>query len=289
MSKHNKHNQNRPQNVEPAKADAVQAPAPESVEDLLDAATSPAEAPAEEVIANTATPQPEEAPAAPEKPAEPEVIKELDAPQPAQPKVEPPKPVAPAQPAAVVNPPIKKGNAGVTAEDVYPSVSPTFKKLVNIPSREHTPAGRRLKQMFDEYKAMMAVPTNDKMELKKRVMKLYQVMSIGCPASLSDAIVAQDLVRVAFDCLVEGWGTVYKDSNMFCLDYTLPGGPAAIDKLNMYWQAMIQLVEGAVEQERIMFDVDRLGIVIKNPIVTSAIAKMKANILERNKNLAENK
>ena len=297
MSKHNRNRGNRQQfqSSQPRPVPSVQTPPPapsaepvEDLENLLNAATGvPAAeeqaAPVEEpgMVADAAEILDDEQPKA-EEPAE--VVVEPQAEVAPPPSVQPaPAPQAQAEEKAAE--PKKRNVPELTAEDVLPSTAPILRKRMNIPPRSHTPAGERLGKLFDEYAEMVQKPTQNPQEIKKRLMKLYQVMSIGCPASLKDAIVARDLVRVAFEKLRIGWGKYYTADSMFRLDYTLPGGPAAIDKLNMYWNAIIQLVDGAVNYKRVMFDETRLGTVLKNPAVTAAIGEMKQRIQERNASL----
>ena len=263
--------------AEPTETPVPEVPAEETpseiVVDQVGDMESPAEGAAPEVEDPDAEEQPEEAAPAVEPPKTEPVVAEVPVgvcPTPAEVKTSPQ--------------PVQKSEARrVTGEDVLPSTSPILKARMNIPARKTTPQGQRLASLFDDYALMMQQPTNDREELKKRVLKLYQIMTLGCPTSLRDSIIATDLVRVAFDKLAAGWGTTFKENTMFQLDYTLPGGAAAIDKLNMYWAALIQLVEAALYNKRIMFDDNRLASVLKSPIIASAISKMKANIIERNR------
>ena len=178
--------------------------------------------------------------------------------------------------------PVPPPNNGVKlmAEDVFPSRS---QMMINagIPAK-HTAVGDRLVKFFDEYDAMVAAPTNDKLECKRRVMKLFQALQTACPAVEMHQNTANDVTRIVFDRFMKNWGTLYTDGNIFRLDYSLPGGGAAVDKLNMYFTAILELVHAARDpKKKITFDNNRLGSVLKNTSVLNAIVRMKDGITRR--------
>lgn len=146
----------------------------------------------------------------------------------------------------------------------------------------HTPQGFRLIELFDEYEKMMLEKTKDPRILKRRILKLQEVMNAACAITNEKGMaVTQDLIRIVFDRLMEKWGTVYSESTIFSCDYKLEN-PAAIDKLNAFWVTMIQLVEGATYGRRITFDPKAFSDVVKNANVTAVVTRMRDSIVSRN-------
>lgn len=146
----------------------------------------------------------------------------------------------------------------------------------------HTPQGFRLIELFDEYEKMMLEKTKDPRILKRRILKLQEVMNAACAITNEKGMaVTQDLIRIVFDRLMEKWGTVYSEATIFSCDYKLEN-PAAIDKLNAFWVTMIQLVEGATYGRRITFDPKAFSDVVKNANVTAVVTRMRDSIVSRN-------
>ena len=146
----------------------------------------------------------------------------------------------------------------------------------------HTPAGLKLLNLFEEYKGKMSIKTNNRDELRDRIMILHRIVQTACPRKLTNRQVGADLIGILFDQLVSNWGTLFTDSNMFRLDYSLPGGPADIDKLNIFIEAMIQLVEAATgETDRIAFINERLQQVIDSEAIMIAIQNLRTGIEKR--------
>lgn len=192
-----------------------------------------------------------------------------------------PEKVAPAKEADIFTP-VPPPNNGVKlmAEEVFPSRS---QMMINsgIPAK-HTAVGDRLVKFLDEYDEMVKVPSNDKLECKRRVMKLYQALQIACPTAEMHQVTANDVTRIVFDRFMKNWGTLYTDGNIFRLDYSLPGGGAAVDKLNMYFTAILELVHAARDpKKKITFDNARLGTVLKNTSILNAITRMRDGITRR--------
>lgn len=154
-------------------------------------------------------------------------------------------------------------------------------------NQKHTPPGLKLLDMFKEYEAAMSVRTTDRKEHAKRARMLSAIVQQTCPYKLQNTQVGKDLVMIFFDQLMKGWGTIYSDSTVFRLDYSL-GQPAVIDKMDIFVQAMIQLVEAATgESDHIAFMNDRLAQVIDSPAVMTAVENLRIGIekriLQRNK------
>ena len=169
----------------------------------------------------------------------------------------------------------------VMSEDLLPTKLSPMQKCIMSAQQLHTPAGLKLLDMFKEYEAAMSVRTTDRAEHAKRIRMLSAIVQQACPYKLKNTQVGKDLVRIFFDQLMKGWGTIYKDSTMFRLDYSL-GNPAVIDKMDIFTQAMIQLVEAATgESDHIAFMNDRLAKVIDSPAVMTAIENLRIGIEKR--------
>lgn len=245
--------------------------------------TAPAPEKPVETVTEPETPVAEEQP---EDSVESVVAQALEAPTPAvqvpppvkeePPVVEAPKP--PPAPVKQYHVPPKK----VMSEDLLlgAKLSP-MQKCVMSQSQLHTPPGLKLLDMFKEYESAMSVPTTDRAEHAKRARMLSAIVQQTCPFKLKNTQVGKDLVRIFFDQLMKNWGKIYTDSTMFRLDYSL-GNPAVIDKMDIFCQAMIQLVEAATgESDHIAFQNDRLAKVIDSPAVMTAVENLRAGIEKR--------
>lgn len=221
----------------------------------------------EEVIAQAL-----ETPAAESKP---EVVEE-----PPQPKVEE-APAAKPEPAPVEVKQFKIPKRKVMADEFLPSRLSPMQKCVMSAQQLHTPAGLKLLDMFKEYEAAMSVRTTDRAEHAKRARMLSNIVQQTCPYKLKNTQVGKDLVMIFFDQLMKGWGKIYTDSSIFRLDYSL-GNPAVIDKMDIFVQAMIQLVEAATgNADHIAFQNDRLAKIIDSPSVMTAIENLRIGIEKR--------
>ena len=201
-----------------------------------------------------------------------------------QPSIPPPKEEElapePAKPVPVVKQ-YKEPKRKVMSEDLFPSKLSPMQKCVMSQQQLHTPAGLKLLEMFKEYEAAMSIKTTDRYEHAKRAKMLSAIVQQACPYKLKNTQVGKDLVKIFFDKLMQGWGKIYTDSTMFRLDYSL-GNPAAIDKMDIFCQAMIQLVEAATgECDHIAFMNDRLAKIVDSPAVMTAIENLRTGIEKR--------
>lgn len=213
---------------------------------------------------------------------------ELEAPVESEEKpVEQPKPVAEsaAKPEPVVSAgkQLKVPTEKTTASELSNSrLSAMQRNAMANKQVTHTPAGLKLLNLFEEYKGKMSIKTNNRDELRDRIMILHRIVQTACPRKLTNRQVGADLIGILFDQLVSNWGTLFTDSNMFRLDYSLPGGPADIDKLNIFIEAMIQLVEAATgETDHIAFINERLQQVIDSEAIMIAIQNLRTGIEKR--------
>jgi len=266
MSKHN-HNNRQPQQVAaPAAAEEKAVDAPEVA------------APAEPAVV-----PPQEAPAEAEAPQQPET------PVPAAEQVAPPPP--PEQPVE------KKAEEGVkkftkptdnlTTSELMSGAAPETnlfarRRAMNAAATNHSMVGNKLIQLFDAYKARMSVPSKDKEENKVRIKMLQDILNTACPQNPLDLQTATDVARIMFDKLREGWGTIYTDSTIFRMGETLKGTAYDLDKLVMFIEAYVQMVEASVDKSPVMFDEGRLNKILKNPNMVIAMTRIKENINKRN-------
>lgn len=169
----------------------------------------------------------------------------------------------------------------VMSEELLPTRLTPAQKCVMSQSQLHTPAGLKLLDMFKEYEAAMSIKTTDRYEHAKRAKMLYAIVQQACPYKLKNTQVGKDLVMIFFDQLMKGWGKIYTDSTIFRLDYSL-GQPAAIDKMDIFTSAIIQLIEAATgESDHIAFQNDRLAKVIDSPAVMTAVENLRIGIEKR--------
>ena len=169
----------------------------------------------------------------------------------------------------------------VMSEELLPTRLTPAQKCVMSQSQLHTPAGLKLLDMFKEYEAAMSIKTTDRYEHAKRAKMLYAIVQQACPYKLKNTQVGKDLVMIFFDQLMKGWGKIYTDSTIFRLDYSL-GQPAAIDKMDIFTSAIIQLIEAATgESDHISFQNDRLAKVIDSPAVMTAVENLRIGIEKR--------
>lgn len=169
----------------------------------------------------------------------------------------------------------------VMSEELFPTRLTPAQKCVMSQSQLHTPAGLKLLDMFKEYEAAMSIKTTDRAEHAKRAKMLSAIVQQACPYKLKNTQVGKDLVMIFFDQLMKGWGKIYTDSTIFRLDYSL-GQPAAIDKMDIFTSAIIQLIEAATgESDHIAFQNDRLAKVIDSPAVMTAVENLRIGIEKR--------
>ena len=257
--------------------------------------TTPSEAPAEQT-AEAPAPAPEEQPEEEtQPPPEPVLGPEIaDAPPPP----EPPKPqennnapqsrqAEPTTPKTVVvaEQPVASTQTErkplIMSSDLLPKGNPLVRRREAAGVAQHTAEGRRLIAKFDEYEQMCAIKTDDPKECARRIKFLSELTNLACSAmnEKSDSITT-DLIKIAFDRFLTGWGTIYNEANLFKRDYAL-NNPAQIDKVNAFWVAIIQLIEAAKYQRRISFDPKALANVLKNDSVVRVIVRMRDTLVEK--------
>ena len=290
----------RNRNKETTTAETTPVTEPVMTEQALQDAVDEAEAKAEETQPQTVeelvqsvaaeTQVPEEP--APAEPA-PAVLPELPAPavavqEPVEAPEAPAEPVPEPAPAPAVEPAVPETQPAqpterkpkVMAEDIYPTQTALDRRLHGKRPTIHTARGNKLIKLFGEYRTMMERKLKgqyDKASMRERAAKLLEIFNTACPRITIDQKTAADLVRITFDAINDGWGTVYSDSNLFRMDYSLPT-PGDIDRVDMFFTAIIQMVEGVAQSRTVMFDRTRLQQVINNEAIVSAMCQMRDGI-----------
>ena len=164
----------------------------------------------------------------------------------------------------------------------------TVKKInaeVSEDPRMHTAAGRQLIKMFDEYDALMkqaeASPNNERLNLLC-ANKLNDIMATCCPhRGNPNAGVYNELIRIVFKRLSQGYGTKYKDSTLFRLDYRLPT-PVDSMKFDTFWNVMYQLVESAKTGSRITFNTTTVAKILNSPAAMVTITAIRRRLEQNN-------
>lgn len=268
---------------------------------------APAEAASEPAPAPSAEEQPkgEEVPPPPPPPEntekvkgpEPEPKKEEPTPPPAPPKpVEPPKPVTPPPAPAAVKAvdlekpaePVKTTPKVVVKTKLRTSSATVdaIKNKVNMINsgisddlKMHTPAGRQLIRMFDEYKEICAnARKDDEQSMIKAAYKLYDIMVICCPRNGNkNAAYYAELINIVFKKLTQGYGSLFKDSTLFRMDYRLPT-PTDSLKFDTFYSAMYQLVAYAKTGAPITFNNNAVGKVLASTSAHNAIINLRRRL-----------
>ena len=234
---------------------------------------------------------PEEQQAQPEQPTEvsDKVVAEAPASEP--PKEEEPKPVVTITPQESVTPVTKpprpsKENKIMSADLLKPKTDPKnvfqTRRAANSVATKHTAVGNRLITLLAEYRKRMLVPSNDRNENMQRIRMLQNIVNVACPQIALDMQTATDVSRIMFDEFMSGWGTAYDDTTIFRLGNTLKGTAYEFDKMVMFIEAFVQMVEGAIERKKILFDDARLQKVLRNNNVATAMCRIRDNINTRN-------
>ena len=226
------------------------------------------------------TEQPE-VPEVPEAPVEPEPTVAPAAPAAPEPTkqttIEPKEPV-------VQQPTVAKEK--LMSEDLIkqsaPNNSIARRRAAAAASARHTPTGLKVQKMFETYNARMKIKSNDREENMARIRMLQQILNAACPNLQLDLQTATDVVRVVFDNFMSGWGTIYNDKNIFRLGDTLKGSAYDLDKLTLFFEAFVQMIEGVQDKKKILFDDARLGKVLRNPNIVIAMSRIRDNINARN-------
>jgi len=156
------------------------------------------------------------------------------------------------------------------------------RRAMNAAATGHTMLGNQVIALFDQYKARMSTPPKDREENKARIKMLQNILNAACPQTNMDLQTATDVARIMFDKLMEGWGTIYTDSTIFRMGETLKGTAYDLDKLVMFIEAYVQMVEASVYKSPVMFDEGRLNKILKNPNMVIAMTRIKENINKRN-------
>lgn len=259
---------------------------------------------------NHRTPLAQPTPAA--QPAEPEV--KIEAQTSVEPAIEPPKeePVAAEEPAKVEAPAEEPKKVVVEPQKVAPIVkkpievkkpaAPTVnitsaeimtgnvsdqnvfakRRAMNAVNTQRSHLGDKLNKLFAEYRKRMSIPTKDREELKARIKILKDIVDTACPTNQLDLQTATEMVRIVFDNMMKDWGTIYTDSNIFALGDQLKGTAYELDKMVMFIEAIVAMIEAVHDKNRITISIERLGTVLKNPNVAIAIDRIRQNIDRRN-------
>lgn len=262
-------------------------------------------APAQTVGAPESKPQepvaPQTAPAEAEKPVEAKpiasaqvVVPELpnkaekEAPVPPTPAPEAKKEEVPSTtvtPKETVAP--KAASSNLTSGDILkPAVDKNnvfmARRAQNAVDTKHTALGRKVIVLLDEYVKRMSTPSNDRAENIARIRMLQNIVNVACPSSATDMQTATDVVRIVFDCINKNWGTVFTDANIFRMGDLLKATKQEADKITMFITAFTQMIEGAREKKRVLFDNNRLGKTIRNMTVATVMGRIRDNINTRN-------
>lgn len=162
----------------------------------------------------------------------------------------------------------------------------TVKKInAEVPEdlRLHTTAGRQLIAMFDEYDKMCAKTSEtDEQGQIACARKLYDIMNLCCPRRGNpNAGVYNEIIRIVFKRLSQGYGTKYKDSSLFRMDYRLPS-PVESMKFDTFWNVMYQLVESAKIGTRITFNNTTVARILNSPAAMTTIMSIRRNLEHAN-------
>ena len=195
-----------------------------------------------------------------------------------------PQTVTPKEPVAAPAPASKEKimSADIIKQNASSNNAFAKRRALAAAAVRHTPAGQKVAKMFDDYKARMSVPSNDREENKIRIRMLQQILNAACPNTKIDLQTATDVARVVFDKLSEGWGTVYDDTTLFRMGDTLKGSAYDMDKLVLFFEAFVQMIEGVQEKKKVLFDDGRLSKVLRNQNMVIAMGRIRENINLRN-------
>lgn len=216
-------------------------------------------------------------------PEEPQEVSGDAAPEESTPPPEPvvEKPVVPPMAAAApktVTPKEKVMSADIIKQNASANNTFARRRALAAAAVRHTPAGQKVAKMFDDYKARMSVPSTDREENMTRIRMLQQILNAACPNTKLDLQTATDVARVVFDKMTEGWGTVYDDTTLFRMGNTLKGSAYDMDKLVLFFEAYVQMIEGVQEKKKVLFDDGRLSKVLRNQNMVIAMGRIRDNI-----------
>ena len=220
-----------------------------------------------------------------EKPAEPPAPPPQPAPQPKQEQVQPAAQVAPKESVRPQAKPPLTNRRVMSADILRPKVDPKNvfqnRRANNVVGGKHTVLGNRLLKLLTDYREKMKVPTRDRTENMNRIRLLKQIVDTACPTTPLDLQTATDVVRIMFDEFNANYGSVYKDENLFLLGNTLKGTAYDMDKMVMFIEAFVQMVEAISEKKKILFDDNRIHKVLRNRNVSLAMCRMRDGINDR--------
>ena len=235
-----------------------------------EAATTPEEpAPAAEEQPKEEVPPAQEQPAEVKEPAKP--VTPPPAPTPAAKAVDLEKPVEPVKTTPKVIVKTKLRTSSSTADAIRNKVN-TINSGISDDLHMHTPAGRQLIRMFDEYKEICAKARKDD------AYKLYDIMVICCPRNGNkNAAYYAELINIVFKKLTRGYGSLFKDSTLFRMDYRLPT-PTDSMKFDTFYMAMYQLVSYAKTGAPITFNNNAVGKVLMSTSALNAIVSLRRRL-----------
>ena len=240
-------------------------------------------------------PPPQPAPPAVPEPPKPEPPEPVEPPKPVTPPPPPSKPVAPPAPTAVKAvdlekpvEPVKTGpkivvktklRTSSAAADSIKSKVNTINSGISDDLHMHTPAGRQLIRMFDEYKEICSkARKDDEQSMIKAAYKLYDIMVICCPRNGNkNAAYYAELINIVFKKLTQGYGSLFKDSTLFRMDYRLPT-PTDSLKFDTFYTAMYQLVAYAKTGAPITFNNNAVGKVLASTSALNAIVSLRRRL-----------
>lgn len=205
----------------------------------------------------------------PPKPAPAPVVKAVDLDRPAEPAVK-------TAPKVVVKTKLRVSTA--TTEAIKNKVN-VINSGISDDLHMHTPAGRQLIRMFDEYKEICAkARKDDEQSMTKAAYKLYDIMVVCCPRNGNkNAAFYAELINIVFKKLTQGYGSLFKDSTLFRMDYRLPT-PADSLKFDTFYTAMYQLVAYAKTGAPITFNNTAVGKVLQSTSAHNAIINLRRRL-----------
>lgn len=156
----------------------------------------------------------------------------------------------------------------------------SIQKDVSEDLHMHTRTGRQLIGMFDEYAEMCKKINENTPEavVSKTARKLYDIMTLCCPGPNNrNAEIYDELIKIVFNRLTRGYGTLFKDSTVFRVSYNLPS-PADAMRFDAFYSAMMQLVDAAKTGSRITFNTTALGRILKSPTAIRVITNIRTRI-----------
>lgn len=221
----------------------------------------------------------EETPTAPPEPPTPEPPKPVDPPAPAAVKaVDLEKPVEPVKTTPKVVVKTKLRTSSATVDSIKNKVN-MINSGISDDLKMHTPAGRQLIRMFDEYKEICAnARKDDEQSMIKAAYKLYDIMVICCPRNGNkNAAYYAELINIVFKKLTQGYGSLFKDSTLFRMDYRLPT-PTDSLKFDTFYSAMYQLVAYAKTGAPITFNNNAVGKVLASTSAHNAIINLRRRL-----------